>query len=168
MYSQLPYWRSKWLEQQQKVHPEQKEGDLRPGEKKLLEPKGIACGNNARWQSNYDECCYHLGHCAYMQPFYKKVWPHSLSLIHPSMTLQAIALSDSENVKALHDLLSSQKNILCTRLAFASCVLQPLYETIKALQKESGGNLDVLSAFLGFVLAFTMVPCSNSTGSRRP
>lgn len=81
--------------------------------------------------------------------------------------LQAITLSDSETVKALHDLLASKKSIVRSELAFVSTVLQPLYETIRALQKESGGILDVLAAFIGCGFPFNMVASSASAAQNQ-
>ena len=64
--------------------------------------------------------------------------------------MQAISISDSENVKALRDLVESSKRVIKTELAFVVTVMQPLYVTITTLQKESGGILDVMGTFNGY------------------
>ena len=61
--------------------------------------------------------------------------------------MQAISISDSENVKALRDLVESSKCVIKTELAFVVTVMQPLHVAIITLQKESGGILDAMGTF---------------------
>lgn len=157
-FARSPFWRTKWLEHQKELHSQQQRDGLRPGETELPEPKSMLRGNDTRWQSRYDECTYHLQHFSYFASFYDKVCESArVPIAHLIVSIQASRISDSETIKALHDMLESRKKVVQAELAFAVKVLEPFYQTISALQANAGGILDVLAIFTGY--AFSSVSC---------
>ena len=76
-------------------------------------------------------------------------------------------------VQKIKELLSTSKRVIHTELAFASSVMEPLYQTITLLQKQSSGISDVLSTFIGCaalrLLLFLMFICRlKETLGRQP
>ena len=57
---------------------------------------------------------------------------------------QVTETTDSVTIEALADLIEKSKGVVKAQLSFVVEVMAPLYQLITALQKDSGGILDIL------------------------
>lgn len=114
--------------------------------KSLPKIKAMARPNDTRWDSQYDFIVHFMTYFQMFPSFYAKVCT-TLLCHHSCFCLQAVKISKSEVVADIHKLILENSLRLKAQGTFVVVVLKTVYDSIKTLQKESGGILDVLNTF---------------------